>query len=103
MSRTVFSYALEEQFHFCKHARSTESLNIDCKLVISIMILLDICGKHLVIGLTSHVGQLIELGVTHFLYYSWGLLMLLPPVISVWFSCDEMLTRGISCIYIVTI
>ena len=67
MSRTVFSYALEEQFHFCKHARSTKSLNIDCKLVISIMILSDICGKHLVIVLTSHVGQLIELGVTHLL------------------------------------
>ena len=95
MSRTVFSYALEEQFHFCKHAGSTKSLDIDCKLVILIMILLDVCGKHLVIVLTSHVGQLIELGVTHLLYYSWGLLMLLPPVISVWFSCDEMLTRGI--------
>ena len=59
--------------------------------------------KRFVIVLTSHVGQLLELGVTHFLYYRWGLLMLLPPVISVWFSCDEMLTRGISSVSIVTI
>ena len=34
MSWTVFGYALAVQFRFCKHARSTESLKVDCKLVI---------------------------------------------------------------------